>query len=385
MVIDEMNFVSSEPAVAGLILSRVSVMNSYPQVGYVKGSKRNMALIELNQVGKSFTGKTGPIHAVNGINLAIEEKDVYGIVGYSGAGKSTLVRLLNGLETPTAGQVLVNGEDVATLQGPALRTFRKKVGMIFQHFNLLWSRTVIENIQLPLELAGVAKDQRKKKAEELLSLVGLDGRGDAYPSQLSGGQKQRVGIARALANDPDILLCDEATSALDPQTTEEVLELLANINKQLGLTIVLITHEMNVIRKICNKVAVMELGKIVEEGSVREVFRHPQQEVTKIFVQQDLEPKADPSELLKEFIKENPKGTLATLHFLEDNANEPVVSQAIRKFPINISIVYGNIERVTGNSFGTLTVQFTGDTDKIEEAINFIETQQVGVEVLHRG
>ena len=307
-----------------------------------------MALIELNQVGKSFAGKTGPIHAVNGINLAIDEKDVYGIVGYSGAGKSTLVRLLNGLETPTDGQVLVNGEDVAKLQGAALRTFRKKVGMIFQHFNLLWSRTVIENIQLPLELAGVAKDQRHKKAEELLSLVGLDGRGDAYPSQLSGGQKQRVGIARALANDPDILLCDEATSALDPQTTEEVLELLANINKKLGLTIVLITHEMNVIRKICNKVAVMELGKIVEEGSVREVFRHPQQEVTKIFVQQDLEPKADPSELLKEFIKENPNGTLATLHFLEDNANEPVVSQVIRNFPVNISIVYGNIERATG-------------------------------------
>ena len=310
-----------------------------------------MALIELNQVGKSFAGKTGPIHAVNGINLAIDEKDVYGIVGYSGAGKSTLVRLLNGLETPTDGQVLVNGEDVAKLQGAALRTFRKKVGMIFQHFNLLWSRTVIENIQLPLELAGVAKDQRHKKAEELLSLVGLDGRGDAYPSQLSGGQKQRVGIARALANDPDILLCDEATSALDPQTTEEVLELLANINKKLGLTIVLITHEMNVIRKICNKVAVMELGKIVEEGSVREVFRHPQQEVTKIFVQQDLEPKADPSELLKEFIKENPNGTLATLHFLEDNANEPVVSQVIRNFPVNIRNVYGNIERATGNSF----------------------------------
>ena len=197
-----------------------------------------MALIELNQVGKSFAGKKGTIHAVNGINLTIEEKDVYGIVGYSGAGKSTLVRLLNGLETPTDGQVIVNGEDVAKLQGASLRSFRKKVGMIFQHFNLLWSRTVIENIQLPLELAGVPKDQRQKKAEELLSLVGLDGRGDAYPSQLSGGQKQRVGIARALANDPDILLCDEATSALDPQTTEEVLELLANINKKLGLTIV---------------------------------------------------------------------------------------------------------------------------------------------------
>lgn len=344
-----------------------------------------MALIELKQVEKSFAGKTGTIHAVNGVNLAIEAKDVYGIVGYSGAGKSTLVRLLNGLEASTSGQVLVNNEDVAKLQGSALRTFRKKVGMIFQHFNLLWSRTVSENIQLPLELAGVAKDKRQQKAQELLSLVGLDGRGDAYPSQLSGGQKQRVGIARALANDPDILLCDEATSALDPQTTEEVLELLASINQKLGLTIVLITHEMNVIRKICNKVAVMELGKIVEEGSVREVFRHPQQEVTKIFVQQDLEPKADPSALLAEFIKENPTGTLATLHFLENNAGEPVVSQAIRKFPIDISIVYGNIERSTGSSFGTLTVQFTGDSAEIEQAIAFIEAQQVGVEVLHRG
>lgn len=344
-----------------------------------------MALIELRQVEKTFSGRTGEIHAVSGVNLSVEPRDVYGIVGYSGAGKSTLVRLLNGLETATKGEVIIKGEDVAKMQGADLRSFRKKVGMIFQHFNLLWSRTVLENIQLPLELAGVAKEQRKQKAEELLKLVGLEGRGDAYPAQLSGGQKQRVGIARALANDPDILLCDEATSALDPQTTEEVLELLADINEKLGLTIVLITHEMNVIRKICNKVAVMEQGKIVEEGFVKEVFRHPQQEVTKLFVQQELEPKADTSELTKEFLKENPNGTLVTLHFLENNAGEPVVSQAIRKFQVDISIVYGNIERADGNSFGTLTVQLTGTAKEIDQALAFIRSQNVDVEVIHRG
>lgn len=344
-----------------------------------------MALIELRQVEKTFSGKSGQIHAVRGVDLSVEPKDVYGIVGYSGAGKSTLVRLLNGLETATKGEVVIKGQDVAKMHGTDLRSFRKKVGMIFQHFNLLWSRTVLENIQLPLELAGVAKEQRKQKAEELLKLVGLEGRGDAYPAQLSGGQKQRVGIARALANDPDILLCDEATSALDPQTTEEVLELLADINEKLGLTIVLITHEMNVIRKICNKVAVMEQGKIVEEGFVKDVFRHPQQEVTKLFVQQELEPKSDTSELTKEFLKENPDGTLVTLHFLENNAGEPVVSQAIRKFQVDISIVYGNIERADGNSFGTLTVQLTGASTEIDQALAFIRSQNVDVEVIHRG
>ncbi|MGG5315592.1 methionine ABC transporter ATP-binding protein [Enterococcus sp. AZ072] len=344
-----------------------------------------MALIELRQVEKTFSGKGGEIYAVNGVDLTVEPRDVYGIVGYSGAGKSTLVRLLNGLENATKGEVTIKGEDVAKLQGADLRNFRKKVGMIFQHFNLLWSRTVRENIQLPLELAGVAKEQRKQKSEELLKLVGLEGRGDAYPAQLSGGQKQRVGIARALANDPDILLCDEATSALDPQTTEEVLDLLADINEKLGLTIVLITHEMNVIRKICNKVAVMEQGKIVEEGLVKDVFRHPQQEVTKLFVQQELEPKADSTELVKEFLKENPQGTLVTLHFVENNAGEPVVSQAIRKFQVDISIVYGNIERADGNSFGTLTVQVTGDEKEVDQALAFIRSQQVDVEVIHRG
>lgn len=344
-----------------------------------------MALIELKQVTKSFSGKKEAIHAVNGVDLSIAKGDVYGIVGYSGAGKSTLVRLLNGLELPTTGNVIVNDQDIATLGKKELREFRKKIGMIFQHFNLLWSRTVLENIQLPLELAGISKADREARSNDLLKLVGLEGRGDAYPSQLSGGQKQRVGIARALANNPEILLCDEATSALDPQTTDEVLELLQDINKKLGLTIVLITHEMNVIRKICNKVAVMELGKVVEEGTVREVFRHPQQAVTKRFVQQGAVPEEDSDELMASFIRENPKGQLATLTFNEGNAGEPVISQAIRRYPVDINVIYGNIQRAADSSFGSLTILLTGDDQEIDSAVEYIRSQHVGVEVIHRG
>ena len=243
----------------------------------------------------------------------------------------------------------------------------------------------MENIELPLELAGIPKIKRRERAQELVKLVGLEGREKAYPSQLSGGQKQRVGIARALANEPEILLCDEATSALDPQTTEEVLDLLLSINKKLNLTIVLITHEMNVIRKICNKVAVMELGKIVEEGSVHSVFRHPQQAVTKRFVQQDLEPEEDPEELRQAFLRENPHGRLVTLTFTEDNANEPIISQAIRKYLIDVNVVYGKIQQTNEGSFGALTVLLTGETAEIDKALRFFAQEQVGVEVIERG
>ncbi|MEG0078359.1 methionine ABC transporter ATP-binding protein [Enterococcus sp.] len=344
-----------------------------------------MALIQLTDVKKSFDVKKQTIHAVDGVSLTVDKGDIYGIVGYSGAGKSTLVRLLNGLELATSGSVIVDGQNIGILKNKELRDFRKNVGMIFQHFNLLWSRTVLENIELPMELAGISKQKRQQKAQELLALVNLEGRGDAYPAQLSGGQKQRVGIARALANDPKILLCDEATSALDPQTTDEVLELLLDINQKLNLTIVLITHEMNVIRKICNKVAVMEAGKIVEEGQVSEVFRNPQQAVTKRFVQQDLKPSEDPKEVLQEFIAENPNGVLATLVFKADNANEPVISQVIRQFDVDINVVYGNIRRSKEDSFGSLTVLITGKEDAIDQTMAFFSAQQVGVEVLHRG
>lgn len=344
-----------------------------------------MALIELHQVNKSFQGKAGTIQAVQQVNLQVEQGDIFGIVGYSGAGKSTLVRLLNGLEQPTSGEVVVNNHNVSQLAGKELRTFRKKIGMIFQHFNLLWSRTILENIMLPLELAGVEKSRRRQRAEELLKLVGLEGRGDAYPAQLSGGQKQRVGIARALANEPEILLCDEATSALDPQTTDEVLDLLLEINRKLQLTIVLITHEMHVIRKICNKVAVMELGTVVEEGAVLDVFRHPQQEVTKRFVQQEMEPEEDPTEVLADFIRENPEGQIVTLTFNENNANEPVISQAIRQFDVDVNVVYGKVQQAKEGSFGSLTVLLTGSDEQIQQALTFFQQQNVGVEVISRG
>lgn len=344
-----------------------------------------MALIELKHVKKEFLGKNGRITAVNDISLDIESRDIYGIVGYSGAGKSTLVRLLNGLELPSSGEVIVQGNNISTMNNQQLRSFRKKIGMIFQHFNLLWSRTILENIMLPLELAGIPKSERKRRAEELLLLVGLAGRGQAYPSQLSGGQKQRVGIARALANSPEILLCDEATSALDPQTTDEVLDLLLEINEKLGLTIVLITHEMHVIRKICNKVAVMELGNIVEEGNVIEVFKNPREEVTKRFVQQELEPEEDTKELLQELVRANPNGLIATLQFQGDNANEPIISQAIRQFTIDINVVHGQVQQAKEGAFGSLTVMITGDKAEIAQALSFFEKNEVGLEVIHHG
>ncbi|MFD2305298.1 methionine ABC transporter ATP-binding protein [Enterococcus termitis] len=344
-----------------------------------------MPLIELQQVKKQFSGKNGQVTAVNDVSLTVDQGDIYGIVGYSGAGKSTLVRLLNGLELPTNGEVIIQNQNVAQMTNRELRQFRKKIGMIFQHFNLLWSRTILENIMLPLELANVPKNTRKQRAQELLTLVGLEGKGDAYPSQLSGGQKQRVGIARALANNPEILLCDEATSALDPQTTDEVLDLLLEINQTLNLTIVLITHEMHVIRKICNKVAVMELGQIVEEGDVLEVFRNPQQAVTKRFVQQELEPKEDTEELLGELIKENPTGLVVTLQFSGDNANEPVISQAIRQFEVDINVVQGQVQQAKEGAFGTLTVMILGDESEVEKTLTFLKEKEVGLEVIHRG
>lgn len=344
-----------------------------------------MPLIELEHVEKQFSGKSGQVIAVSDVSLTVDQGDIYGIVGYSGAGKSTLVRLLNGLELPTQGEVIIQGQNVAQMANRELRQFRKKIGMIFQHFNLLWSRTILENIMLPLELANVPKNVRKERAQELLSLVGLEGRGDAYPSQLSGGQKQRVGIARALANNPEILLCDEATSALDPQTTDEVLDLLLEINKTLNLTIVLITHEMHVIRKICNKVAVMELGQIVEEGDVLDVFKHPKQAVTKRFVQQELEPKEDTEGLLQELIKENPAGLVATLQFSGDNANEPVISQVIRKFDVDINVIQGQVQQAKEGAFGTLTVMITGTASEVEKALTFFKEKEVGLEVIHRG
>lgn len=343
-----------------------------------------MSLIKLSHVKKEFSSKKGTITAVNDVSFNVAKGEIFGFVGYSGAGKSTLIRLLNGLETPTSGEVIVNNQNVTDLKGKALRDYRKKIGMVFQHFNLLWSRTVKDNILLPLEISGVPKAEREARAQELLELVGLEGRENAYPSQLSGGQKQRVGIARALANRPDILLCDEATSALDPQTTDEVLELLLDINRQLNLTIVLITHEMHVIRKICHQVAVMENGEIAESGDVLDVFQRPQKEVTKRFVQQEILSEEPQEETGFDYLVETyPQGAVVKLLFKGEKANDPVISKAIRNFDIDINVLQGKIQQTQDSSFGTLVVQILGADVEIASTIAFFESQSVGVEVIN--
>lgn len=330
---------------------------------------------------KIYSSRQGKVTAVDNVNLEITEGEIFGVIGYSGAGKSTLIRMLNGLEIPTEGSVIVANNEVSKIKGGSLRKARQEISMIFQHFNLLWSRTVRENIAFPLEIAGVPKGQRMQRVDELIRLVGLEGREDAYPSQLSGGQKQRVGIARALANNPKVLLCDEATSALDPQTTDSILELLVDINKRLGLTIVLITHEMHVIRKICHRVAVMEGGKVVELGPVLDVFKHPKEEITKRFVQQVTEPE-ETKETIEHLLELYPHGTVVQLGFVGEAAEQPLITNIIRNYQVTVNILQGKISQTQNGSYGTLFIHLDGEKEELSKAIAYIESQQVGVEVI---
>ncbi|MCP8969681.1 methionine ABC transporter ATP-binding protein [Ectobacillus ponti] len=341
-------------------------------------------MIRLEQVQKIYRAKSGNVTAVQDANLDIQQGEIFGIIGYSGAGKSSLIRMLNQLEKPTSGKITVAGRLISAIRGRELREARQEIGMIFQHFNLLWSRTVRENIAFPLEIAGVSKEQREKRVEELLGLVGLEGRGDAYPSQLSGGQKQRVGIARALANNPKVLLCDEATSALDPETTDQILDLLLDINKRLGLTIVLITHEMHVIQKICNRVAVMEKGHIVEMGDVLEVFRHPQQPITKRFVKQ-ITDSEDTNEAIDHLVAKYPTGKVIRLKFVGEAVEQPILSGLMQSSKVQANILHGSISQTPGGSYGNLIVHLNGSAEDLAEAVSFIEKQQVELEVIGRG
>ncbi|MED3646662.1 methionine ABC transporter ATP-binding protein [Halalkalibacterium halodurans] len=335
-------------------------------------------MISLDGIRKVFKAKTGSVTAVDGVNLKINEGEIFGVIGYSGAGKSTLIRMLNMLERPTEGSVIVAGKDLSKLSDRDLRIERQKIGMIFQHFNLLWSRTVRKNIAFPLEIAGVPKKEREKRVNELINLVGLEGREEAYPSQLSGGQKQRVGIARALANNPKVLLCDEATSALDPKTTDSILDLLVDINEKLGLTIVLITHEMHVIRKICHRVAVMESGKVVEEGPVLDVFRKPKEHITKEFVKQVTEPE----ETVQHLLNEVKSGRIVQLTFVGESAEKPLITNLIRTFAVDVNILQGKISKTQEGSYGTLFIHLDGPKDEIEKAITYMHEQQLELEVI---
>ncbi|AWZ38609.1 methionine ABC transporter ATP-binding protein [Ligilactobacillus murinus] len=346
-------------------------------------------MIEFKQVSKTFATASGQVAAVKNVDLTINAGEVYGIVGFSGAGKSTLVRMLNGLETPTSGEVIINGKRIDNLKGKELRDQRKKIGIIFQHFNLLWSRTVLENIEFPLELVGVAKEERRKKAKHLAELVGLGERINAYPSQLSGGQKQRVGIARALATDPDILISDEATSALDPQTTDEVLDLLDEINEKLNLTIVIITHEMHVIRRLADKVAVMENGQVIEEGPVSEVFTHPKEELTKRFVSAEVDTKqtTDVKQVVTNLLEKNPQGKLVELKFHGQQVERPVINELSKSFPeLEISILEGSIHQLADKgTIGSLFVQLVGPVEQLKEALTLLEKLQVEAKVIEHG
>ncbi|RLL46532.1 methionine ABC transporter ATP-binding protein [Oceanobacillus piezotolerans] len=339
-------------------------------------------MISIKGLRKVFTSDNRKINAVDDLTLNIQEGEIFGVIGYSGAGKSTFIRLLNRLEEPTSGSIEIGEQEITSLNTRDLRKARQEIGMIFQHFNLLWSRTVKDNIAFPLEIAGVAKQEREKRVQELIDLVGLSGRENAYPSQLSGGQKQRVGIARALANKPKLLLCDEATSALDPETTNSILDLLVDINQKLGLTIILITHEMHVIRKICRRVAVMEKGKIVEQGDVLDVFSNPKKPVTKKFVQQIMG-ETDEAEDTEKILATYKEGKLVRLHFIGDAANESLISKVIRKFPIDINILQGKITQTQSGGYGTMFVQLKGEEPDIQQAIEFIQSETtVEVEVV---
>ena len=316
-------------------------------------------MIKVEHTNKTFSGKYGEVHALQDVSIHVEKGDIYGIIGFSGAGKSTLLRLVNGLETPDSGTVMVHDQDLGSLKKAELRKLRRKIGMVFQQFNLLDSKTVFHNIALPLILEKAPKDVIEEKVNEVLRFVELEDKKDTYVSQLSGGQKQRVGIARALTTTPDILLCDEATSALDPQTTESILKLLKKINKEMGVTILLITHQMQVVQMICNKVAVMENGKVVESGSVLDVFGKPQALVTKRFVQTVINDQIPES--IVSLVKEQKEHfQVERLKFIGSSVKRPVISDICQVEGIVVNILGATVQELQENVMCVFILQLIG-------------------------
>ena len=328
-------------------------------------------MIRFEHVSKTFQTKNGPFDALKDVSFEIEKGDIYGVIGYSGAGKSTLIRMVNALETPTSGNVWVEEKDIGTLNQKELRNLRKGIGMIFQQFNLLESKTIYDNVAIALKLNGVSKKDMEKRVTELLDFVELSDKKYSYPGQLSGGQKQRVGIARALANNPSILLCDEATSALDPKTTDSILELLKKINEMLHITIVIITHEMNVIQKICNKVAVMDYGQVVETGSVIQVFSDPRSDIARRFVG-NLIRDVIPEPLVESIRRETRNSRLLRIKLENTDSTEPLLWEINRRFEVETNILYSTINVIQGIVVGIMLVFFIGTDAEIEKAEQYI-------------
>lgn len=341
-------------------------------------------MIDLSHIEKIYDSPSGPVKAIKDISLHINKGEIYGIIGLSGAGKSTLVRCINLLERPTSGKVTVDGQDITAMSESQLRQARKSIGMIFQHFNLLSSATVYDNVAFPLKLVNAPKEKIDNKVRELLELVGLANKADQYPSQLSGGQKQRVGIARALASEPKILLCDEATSALDPQTTKAILELIKDINAKLKLTVVVITHEMQVIKDICDKVAVIDKGVIAEKGRVLDVFTNPQQPITKEFISVLLSNDL-PVGFREREVKQEPfqnSMLLIRITFIGESANEPIISKLIKSFALDVDILFGSLDDIKDVPFGRLIISLDGEQDEVERALAYVKKQDLKVEVI---
>ena len=328
-----------------------------------------MSSIVIQDVSKTFETKDGSVHALKNVSLSIESGDIYGIIGMSGAGKSTLVRCMNFLEVPTEGKVLIDGKSLSEFSPKELRKEREKIGMIFQHFNLLMQKNVLENICFPLYIQGKKKAEARARAMELLEIVGLADRAKAYPAQLSGGQKQRVAIARALASDPQILLCDEATSALDPQTTSSILELLQEINKKFGITIVIITHQMSVVREICTHVAIMKDGEVKEQGLVDEIFSHPKSQVAKELISRDSGNDVESKKLTQSEIQD---GETVRIVFSENSAFEPVIANLILTFHEPVNILKADTKNVGGVAKGEMILQFMSGSTHVQEMKDYL-------------
>ena len=341
-------------------------------------------MIKVEQVNKTFVVKKRGIQALQEINLSIEAGEIFGIIGHSGAGKSTLIRCLNLLERPTTGTVSIDGVELTNLRGKALRTARKKIGMIFQHFNLMPSRSVLQNVTFALRNVKLRLQEKDKKAKELLELVGLSHRIHAYPANLSGGEKQRVAIARALVNDPKVLLCDEATSALDPETTASILKLLKEVSSKLGITIVLITHSMEVVKEICDRVAIIEGGRIKESGDVLEVFARPKSDIAKQFVagSNGVEKIYDLLEQKAPVVATGDDEVLLRLTYAGSRAKEPLVYELSSRFDIKTNILFGHIDLIKNETIGNLVVSLTGTKAKRDESIDYLKSHGVDVEVL---
>ncbi|MGD6794428.1 methionine ABC transporter ATP-binding protein [Metabacillus indicus] len=335
-------------------------------------------MIEFKGVTKVYGSGGNEVKALDGIDLEVKKGEICGVIGFSGAGKSTLIRTVNLLERPTAGQIIVDGLDLTALSKKDVRGVKRKIGMVFQHFNLLNSKTVYANVAMPLLLSKASPKVIKERVAELLSFVGLEDKANQYPDQLSGGQKQRVGIARALATQPSILLCDEATSALDPQTTASILKLLKKVNEEYNITILMITHEMSVIREVCDTVAVIEGGKIIESGSVFEVFSNPKTKTASNFVSSVLNDSI-PESVLKLVQEENSQAQIFKINFVGKSSGQPLLSQIAKRFDLHINVLFGNITELQGIPFGHLIVELQGTESEIKRALLVMNQENVSV------